>query len=261
MPDRVHLRAVFDEDAERYDRARPGYPAVLFDDLARLAGIGPGCRVLEIGCGTGQASVPLAGRGCSLVCVELGAHLAAVARRNLARFPSTSVEVADFDGWPLPPVPFDTMVAATAFHWLDPATRVAKAAQALRPGGALVTITTRHIAGDGDIFFYEVQPCYQHWHPGALPFRLLTVEEVPFDGADLAGSALFQPAIFRRYAWDQEYTTAQYLDMLLTYSENRALPDAARQGLMDCIATHSEGSYGGRIRLRYLNELRVAYRS
>ena len=57
------LRAVFDQDAERYDRARPGYPAELFDDLAALTGLRAGDRVLEIGPGTGQATVPLAQRG------------------------------------------------------------------------------------------------------------------------------------------------------------------------------------------------------
>src|SRR4029453_19241007 len=54
------LRGIFDEDAELYHRIRPGYPAELYDDLAELAGIGPGCRLLEIGPGTGKATVELA---------------------------------------------------------------------------------------------------------------------------------------------------------------------------------------------------------
>jgi protein-L-isoaspartate O-methyltransferase len=78
--DRERRRSTFDEAAELYDRARPGYPAALFDDLVELAGIGPGSRVLEIGPGTGQATVPLAERGCRIVAVELGPQLAAVAR-------------------------------------------------------------------------------------------------------------------------------------------------------------------------------------
>src|SRR5690349_15130736 len=97
------LRVTFDEDAERYDRARPGYPAAVFDDLLAVAGLGPGARVLEIGCGTGQATVPLAERGCRIVAVELGAELAAVARRNLARFPDVEVITGAFEPWPLPP--------------------------------------------------------------------------------------------------------------------------------------------------------------
>src|SRR6267143_6546045 len=52
------LRATFDEAAELYDRARPGYPPELFDDLANLGGLHPGARVLEIGSGTGKATLP-----------------------------------------------------------------------------------------------------------------------------------------------------------------------------------------------------------
>src|SRR5215211_2574155 len=125
-------RVTFDEDAERYDRARPGYAPALFDDLAVLAGLGPGSRVLEIGCGTGQATIPLAERGYHVVAVELGAELAAVARRNLARFPAVEVITAAFEAWPLPPEPFDLVLSATAFHWIDPAVRVDKSADALR---------------------------------------------------------------------------------------------------------------------------------
>jgi protein-L-isoaspartate O-methyltransferase len=86
--DRRGLRATFTEDAELYDRVRPGYPLALFDDLAELANVGPHCRVLEIGCGTGQATVPLARRGWRVVAVELGPQMASVARRKLAAFPT-----------------------------------------------------------------------------------------------------------------------------------------------------------------------------
>jgi hypothetical protein len=69
--DRALLWSTFNQDAERYDRARPGYPAGSFDDLAEQASIGPGSRVLEIGPGTGQATRPLAEQDCRAVAVEL----------------------------------------------------------------------------------------------------------------------------------------------------------------------------------------------
>lgn len=132
--ERGRLRATFGEAAELYDRARPGYPQEMFDDLGTLAGVGPGCRVLELGPGTGQATVPLAERGCRIVAVELGAELARVARRNLAAFPQAEVVNAAFEDWPLPDGPFDAVVSATAFGWIDPAVRVVKAADARRTG-------------------------------------------------------------------------------------------------------------------------------
>jgi hypothetical protein len=52
---RRDLSAGFDEAAEVYQRTRPVCPPQLFDDLIGLAGLSPGNRVVEIGCGTGQA--------------------------------------------------------------------------------------------------------------------------------------------------------------------------------------------------------------
>jgi SAM-dependent methyltransferase len=130
------LRGTFDEDPEVYDRARPGYPEEVFEDLTTLARLRPGSRILELGCGTGQATIPLATRGFEVVAIELGPGLAKVARRNLAAFPAVEVVNAAFEQWPLPPVPFDVVVAATSFHWLDPEVRLHKVADALRPGAA-----------------------------------------------------------------------------------------------------------------------------
>ena len=174
------LRTTFDEDAELYDKARPGYPAKLFDDLAALGGLGPGCRVLEIGAGTGKATVPIARRGCELVAVELGARMAAVAKRNLADCPNAQVLEADFETWPLPAEPFDLVVSATAFHWLDPAVRMVKAAQALRPGGFLAVVETHHVANPDNSFFVDVQSCYQRFDPDTRPgFRPPVAADIP----------------------------------------------------------------------------------
>src|SRR6202050_5908445 len=84
---RNELRAGFDQAAEAYQRTRPVLPPRLFDDLTRIAGLGAGDRVAEIGCGTGQATVPLAERGLAVTAVELGAPLAAVGPRGRAGFP------------------------------------------------------------------------------------------------------------------------------------------------------------------------------
>ncbi len=258
--DRERLRSTFDQAAELYDRARPRYPTGLFDDLAELAGIGPGSSVLEIGPGTGQATVALAERGCRVVAVELGAALAAVARRNLARFPAVEVVTAPFEDWPLPEEPFDLVLAATAFHWIDPEVRVVKAADALRPGGMLATVTTHHVAGGDDSFFAQAQACYGRWDPetppGGVPLRPAT--DIPSSSEELDRSHRFGPATFRRYEWEQAYTTAGYVEVLLTYSGHRALDPAAQSGLLDCIAHLIDAGYGGRVVKRYLTELRVA---
>ena len=245
--DRVRLRATFDSVADLYDRARPGYPAALFDDLARLTGVGPGCRVLEIGPGTGQLTVPLAERGCEIVAVELGPRLAAMARWNLRRFPSVEVVAGDFETWPMPAEPFDLVIAATAAHWLDPAVATAKIAAALRPGGRIATVETHHIEGGTSAYFVDVQDCYLRYDPATTEFfRLPRAADIDADGA------------VGRYEWDQGYSTAEYLDLLRTYSSTLDLPARTAAELLDCIGALIDGRYGGRIVKRYLTQLRLA---
>src|SRR5690349_21421644 len=157
----------------------------MFDDLA--AAVAPaGARVLEIGCGTGQATVALAEQGYRIVAVELGPDMAAVARRNLARFSSVEVITAAFEDWPLPDEPFDVVFSATAFHWIDPAIRVSKSADALRPGGVLATVMTEHIAGGSEAFFVAAQDCYERFDPATPPgLRLQPAAEIPEDDQEL----------------------------------------------------------------------------
>src|ERR671933_1014886 len=114
-PNNERLRITFNEVAELYDQVRPGYPEALFDAVVQLSGIPAQGRILEIGCGTGQATVPFARRGYRILCVELGENLASVARRRLAAYPQVEVRTGAFEDWPEERSAFDLAVSAEAF--------------------------------------------------------------------------------------------------------------------------------------------------
>jgi SAM-dependent methyltransferase len=256
------LREVFDEAPELYDRVRPGYPEQLFDDLALLAGLRPGSRVLELGCGTGQATVSLARRGYEVVAIDLGAGLAELAQRKLAPFPAVRVVHAAFETWPPPAEPFDLVFAATSFHWIEPEVRVGKSADALRPGGALAVVSTHHVAGGDEQFFADAQRCYERWDPETLPgLRLTPAADTPIDRGQFGASGRFGEVVFRRYERELTYSTQEYRDLLLSYSGHRALEPTARRQLLSCIVGLIDRRYGGRVTKRYMNELAVAYRA
>ena len=251
-------RAVFNEDAELYDRARPAYPADLVADLATIAGIGPGSRVLEIGPGTGQATRALVARGAEVVAVELGPSLALVLRRKL---PTVQVVVADFDTWPAPEGAFDAVMAFTSWHWLDPATRGRKVTTALRPAGTLATVTTSHVSGGTESFFADAQRCYEQWDPETSEaLQLPEPDDVPVWRDEVDEDPAFLTAERRRYLKDIAYRTGEYVDLLRTYSGHRALNPAAQQGLMVCIAALIDDEYVGQVTKQYLYELRMARR-
>lgn len=256
------LRDTFDTVAERYDRARPRYPRPLVDELARTSHLGPDSRVLEIAPGTGQLTVPLAEFGCRLTAVELGPSMAAVARRNLSAFPRADVEVADFELWEPPTEPFDLAVIATAYHWLDPGTRVARAARVLRPGGRFAVVTTHHVAGGTQEFFDRMQRCYERWDPATPPgFRSPTEDETATDTGEFERSAYFADVTVWRGAQEITYTTDEYLDVVLTYSNHLAMDEPSRQGLLACLRELLETRHGGRVTKRYFHELITATRT
>jgi SAM-dependent methyltransferase len=257
--DRERLAGTFDRAAELYDEMRPHYPEALFDDLARLAGMPPGGRVLEIGPGTGQATLPLARRGYDVMCIEPGHNLAAVLRRNMAGYPRVAVLECRFEAWKLEPDAFDLVVAATSFAWVDPDVRYVKAAAALRPGGCVAHFWHAHVYLPGqDQFWDDVQESYRRHAPHMVGWPTL-VDELPrgVDPAFLEGG-LFEEVAVRHYPGTERYDTAGYLKLLQTFSNHIALPDPARHALMADIADLIERDYAGRVEKHVMTVLQVA---
>jgi len=254
-------RTTFDGVAETYDAARPHYPRALVDDLVAACGLGPGDRVLEIGCGTGQLSVDLARRGLDLTAVELGPALTTVARRNLAAFPQARVVVGAFEDLTVRE-PVDAVVAALSFHWVPPGARVARAAAALRPGGALAVVEVQHVAGGTEAFFAAAQDCYLRFDPATEPgFRTPAADEVPPAYPELDAAASFGSVQRRRHTWEVDYSAERFRALLSTYSNHLDLPVERREGLLDCLAGLIDERFGGTVTKRYLAELVVALRA
>jgi SAM-dependent methyltransferase len=261
--DRAKLRATFDEAALLYDEVRPAYPEELFDDVVSLSGIPPGGRILEIGCGTGQATVPFARRGYRVLCVELGENLAAVARRNLEAYSHTEVHVGPFEEWRPREAAFDLVVSATAFHWLDPEVVYFRTADALEEGGSLALFWNVHVHTDADGgFFEQVQRIYERETPeivGPEDYKgPPQPEKVPSRTPEIENSGLFEVEVTRNYRWDETYDMAGYLRVLNTYSGHRNLSNHDRERLFYGIADLADHRFGGRITKGYLTTLYIA---
>jgi SAM-dependent methyltransferase len=131
---------VFDEIAAEYDRYRPAYPDELIDQACRVAGIGSGDRVLEVGCGSGQLTRGLITRGLHVTVLEPGKSLIALARQNLEGAGEVEFVNAQFEDALLPRERFAAVFSASAFHWVDPKVSWQRAADVLVPGGTLALV-------------------------------------------------------------------------------------------------------------------------
>jgi SAM-dependent methyltransferase len=261
VADRRRLRATFEEVPELYERARPGYPAELFDEVVAYAGLRAGARVLEIGCGTGQATLPLAERGLEIVCVELGEGLTAVARRTLAPFAGVEVVHASFEEWEPEPRAerFDAVVAFTAFHWIDPEVRYEKSARLLRRGGTLAVVETAHVRPEGgDPFWLEAQADYDAVAPSEENRPPRRPDEVGDLRAEIGESGAFGDVLVRRYLTDVVYSAEEYVAVLDTYSGHRTMEPRARERLYELIRRRIEARPEPTVPKTYLFTLNLA---
>ncbi|MFC1432797.1 trans-aconitate 2-methyltransferase [Streptacidiphilus sp. N1-3] len=240
-------RAVFGEAADAYEAARPGYPSGLVDDVlahARLgdaAGLGD-APVLEVGAGTGKASVAFAGRGLALTCLEPDARMAAVLTRACAPYPGTAVVVTGFEQWQPPAERFGLLFSAQAWHWVDPASRWTLAFDALRPGGTIALFWNRFSVDDTALRSALTAAHARHDAAELAPNTLGDPEPAVADPApawpltDLLADTRYRDAETRSYPARHTFTRDRYLDLLASISAYRMLPESWRVPLFADIA-------------------------
>ncbi|MGH8888715.1 MAG: class I SAM-dependent methyltransferase [Acidothermaceae bacterium] len=273
MPEQTRevLRTTFEQVPELYQRARPAYPPQIFDDLVALAQLSDGARIVEVGCGTGQATVPLAQRGYAITCVELGEQLAAATRRNAADFANVEVLNADFETWQLERVDFDAVVAFSSFHWIDAELRYRKSAELLCAQGELAFVSIAHVfPDDGDAFFVDVQRDYEAIVPDD-PKTKSDADGPPHPDVivrlsddtiirELDASGRFATPECRHYLFDVTYTANEYIALLSTYSGHIAFGAQTRERLFTCIDDRIEARPERTVRRTSLALLYVAER-
>lgn len=258
MGDDIKLRDVFNEQARNYRDVRPTYPEALFETLVVKARLADNASLLEIGPGTGQATLPLARRGYKITAVELGEQLAQVAREELVDYKNVEVITGAFEDVNLPEQTFDLIYSATAFHWIKHEVRYIRPHKLLKPNGYLSIIATNHVSDEqGDKFFHASQSIYDKYTPKSdSDFKLpLTKNLKPTGDLD---TKLFKFTHFERFPLVVEYDAEQYAKLLGTYSPHLALPEQTRKAFLDEIKQLINNEFGGKVSKHYSMSLTVA---
>jgi ubiquinone/menaquinone biosynthesis C-methylase UbiE len=258
------LRETFNRDAHQYDQARPGYPDKLFEDIVTFSEIPTDGKILEIGCGTGQATIPFAQRGYSIHCIELGENLAEIARKKLIPYPQAQVSIGAFEKLSLVDESFDLAISATAFHWIDPHIGYKKLARVLKPAGAIALFWNKPVQTElSNKFFQSIQDIYMQVVPSmAKKFPGLPhPDEIQLPvKADINKSGKFGKVTVKKYKWDQAYTAPEYTELLDTYSDHITLDTDTKATLFAQIENQIEAQHGGRIVKEHLTILYLAQR-
>lgn len=137
--------------AESYDRFMGVYSVQLAPQLADLAGVAKGSRVLDVGCGPGALSTELVRRvgPDAVTAVDPSESFVEAARERL---PGLRVEQASAEHLPFPDDSFDATIAQLVVHFMsDPVAGLAEMARVTRPGGVVAACVWDHAGGESPL--------------------------------------------------------------------------------------------------------------
>ena len=223
----------FDDVAHLYDEVRPRYPAEIVEHIVAFAALPVHGRVFEVGCGTGQMTLPFAQRGYPVVALDQGARLAALAAQHCQPYPQVRVVPCTFEAWQDTPGSYDLFLSAQAFHWIDPVYGLARAAELLKAGGTIALVWTLD-RSQGSAFWQATDPIYNTYNP-------VDSSPKPLGGAEIYRQALRTSKEFIgmqevRKAWTRHYTGEAYIKLLHTFSDHRAMPEPNKSRFFEAIA-------------------------
>ncbi|MFD0731421.1 class I SAM-dependent methyltransferase [Planotetraspora mira] len=196
--------------AEQYDRYRPVCPDALIEDFVALRPE----QVLDVACGTGKVAVPLAKHGLSVLGVEMDERMADVARGH-----GIPVEIAPFETWDDAGRRFDLITCGSAWHWIDPALGVSKAAKVLRPGGVIARFWSYHLLEEPVLTAFDA--VYRQYAPDAQVHGRNAVKSPPVD--PFTESDAFSSVETRNYRWEDTFSADEWVGLVATYSDHQRL--------------------------------------
>jgi SAM-dependent methyltransferase len=213
---------------------------------------------LEIGPGTGQATISLAKRGYDIVAVELGQNLARIARKNLKRCPHVRILTGAYEDVDLPAKHFELAYCATALHWVRAEHRFIKTHALLQAGAYFAIFKGAQISdGLGDLFFHASQPIYRKYWPREASGQSYEIKKLEDIRPEEYDKELFRHIHFQCFPTVVFHTADRYCRLLNTESDKLALPLQKRDAFLSEIKKLINDEFGGGISKCYANPLTI----
>lgn len=221
----------FDAWASEYDRFRPGYPDELFATIAQRLSLPPRPLVVDLGAGTGRASLAMAALGWRVTAVEPGrAMLDVLLSRATDDGLVIATRQASAEETGLDPGSTDLVTAAQAFHWFDQGRALAEMARITRPGGGIALFwnvrdaTRSPFLADYARLLKQMTGSTED--PGGSRYEASGREETRHA---LAATASFDPAVLVELHHEVAMTPGEFAGMAFTASYVRVGLSPERQ--------------------------------
>lgn len=245
-------RLQFDLVAEDYESVRPAYPTDVYQRIVQYSGLTEDFNVLEIGCGTGQATLPMGSFGVRLLAIDPGSNLLALAQSKLSDHPRVEFRNCFFEDLDLPSESLDLVISATAFHWIPSEVAYPKTARFLKPEGTLALFWNMMPTFDEKIE-HGLRAIFDKYEPGlgdasfGKPSGLASDEGL----AELRACGLFHNIERYWYPWSIRLSGTDFAKLFSTFGNFQALPLERRTQLFKTLESWINEDLGGLIECRY----------
>lgn len=208
-----NLRKGFDKVAQEYEHYRLAYPKELFNDIFTYCAHGQ--TALEIGIGTGKATLPFLEKGFEIVAVEPNRNMMAIAEAKYRNWNNLEIIQSKFEDYH-PEKTFDLVYAASAFHWVKSEERLRMVYELLNKNGCFARFKTMNILKENVSENNDIlREIYRTYIPDYLP---------DYPGGKHIGEDEYRRAGFVRtvrntYDRDVSFSVADYIALINTYTE------------------------------------------
>ena len=230
----------FDENVVLYDKFRPTYGTNIFEDILSYSKITQSSKILEIGCGTGNATLPVIQTGAEVTAVEIGGNLSKYTAQKFSKYSNFHVIHSAFEDFQTH-TKYDLIFSATAFHWIQPDRSYSRCKELLVAGGVLAVFwNTPRISRTNLDLYKEIQDLYQRFMPNSQDEKEMLLESEWYtkrcnDLNNFLKENGYIDCIFKIYQDLRVFSADEYIGLLQTYSNHMALPPDVRTTLFEKI--------------------------
>ena len=256
------LEWTFDTVVSAYEKLRPGYVDELYQSIFNYIPINNSSYVVEIGIGSGQASLPILQTGCKFTAVEYGANFSELCREKFKNYPNFSIITSKFEDVEFKKDSYDLVFSATAFHLVPEELGYPKIFSMLKSGGVFAQFANHPFCDKGNpALAEEIDMIYAAHYYKLYNKEPKTIHEYTREQAQLKAITAekygFKDIDYTLFFRTRTFSAKDYIMLLGTYSDHIAIPEEIRleffSKIEDAINRH-----GGKITIYDTIDLQLA---
>jgi trans-aconitate methyltransferase len=147
----MELKEAFNIKAKQYEISRPKYSKNIFRTIIKYKNLNNESNILEIGCGTGQATQLFINLNSKMQCLDIGENLIQIANNKFSNNKNIEFIKVQYEEYNCS-IKYDLIFSATAYHWIKQPEGDIKKESILKDDGIFALFGNVHINQDEELF-------------------------------------------------------------------------------------------------------------